>query len=136
MSSAFRLVGAAIMLGSTVLFVADARAIELTGAWATDADLCSQVFTRKDNRVVYAEFSELFGSGFIIDGDQIRGRNGNCTIRSRKQDGNSLELSAACASSIMTQDLRFILTIIDDNNISRSFTEIPGMSMKYTRCKF
>lgn len=136
MSSAFRLVGAAIVLGSTVLFVADARAIELTGAWATDADLCSQVFTRKDNRVVYAEFSELFGSGFIIDGDQIRGRNGNCTIRSRKQDGNSLELSAACASSIMTQDLQFILTIIDDNNISRSFTEIPGISMKYTRCKF
>ena len=136
MSSAFRLVGAAIVLGSTVLFVADARAIELTGAWATDADLCSQVFTRKDNKVVYAEFSELFGSGFIIDGDQIRGRNGNCTIRSRKQDGNSLELSAACASSIMTQDLQFILTIIDDNNISRSFTEIPGMSMKYTRCKF
>ncbi len=135
MSRAFRLVGAAIMLGSSVLSVAEARAIELTGAWATHADLCSQVFTKKDNGVVYAEFSELFGSGFIIDGDRIRGKTGTCTIKSRKQEGNSLELSAACASSIMTQDLRFSLKIMDDNNFARSFPEIAGMSLNYTRCK-
>ena len=72
---------------------------------------------------------------FIIDGDRIRGKAGTCTIKSRKEDGKSLELSAACASSVMTQDLRFSLTIIDDNNISRSFPEIPGMSLNYTRCK-
>jgi hypothetical protein len=136
MCRAFRLVGAAVMLGSSIFSVAEARAIELTGAWATHADLCSQVFTTKDNKVVYAEFSELFGSGFIIDGDRIRGRTGTCTIKSRKQEGNSLELSAACASSIMTQDVRFSLKIIDDNTISRSFAEISGMSLNYTRCKF
>jgi hypothetical protein len=135
MCRAFRLVGAAIMLGSSVFSVAEARAIELTGAWATHADLCSQVFTKKDNRVVYAEFSELFGSGFIIDGDRIRGRAATCSIKSRKQEGDSLELSAACASSVMTQDVRFNLKIIDDNNISRSFPEIAGMSQNYTRCK-
>jgi hypothetical protein len=115
--------------------LAEARAIELTGAWAGHADLCSQVFTTKDGRVVYAEFSELFGSGFIIDGDRIRGRAGTCTIKSRKQEGDNLELSAACASSIMTQDVRFSLKIIDDNTISRSFPEIAGMSLNYTRCK-
>jgi hypothetical protein len=124
------------MLGSSVLSAAEARAIELTGARATHSDLCSQVFTKQDNRVVYAEFSELFGSGFIIDGDRIRGRAGTCTIKSRKQEGDSLELSAACASSIMTQDVRFSLKIIDDNTISRSFAEISGMSLNYTRCKF
>jgi hypothetical protein len=135
MCRAFRLVGAAIMLGLGVFSVAEARAIELSGAWATHADLCSQVFTKKDNRVVYAEFSELFGSGFIIDGDGIRGRAATCSIKSRKQEGDRLELSAACASSVMTQDVRFNLKIIDDNNISRSFPEIPGMSQNYTRCK-
>jgi len=123
------------MLGSTIFSMAEARAIELSGAWATHADLCSQVFTKKDNRVVYAEFSELFGSGFIIDDDRIRGRAATCSIKSRKQEGDSLELSAACASSIMTQDVRFNLKIIDDNNISRSFPEIAGMSQSYTRCK-
>jgi len=35
----------------------------------------------------------------------------------------------------MTQDVRFNLKIIDDNNISRSFPEIAGMSQSYTRCK-
>ena len=135
MSRAFRLAGAAIMLGSSVLSVAEARAIELTGAWATQADLCNQVFTKKDDRVQYAEFSELFGSGFIVDGDRIRGKSGTCTIKSRKQEGDNLEISAACASTIMTQDLRFSLKIIDDNNISRSFPEISGMSLNYTRCK-
>jgi len=135
MCRAFRLVGAAIMLGSTIFSMAEARAIELSGAWATHADLCSQVFTKKDNRVVYAEFSELFGSGFIIDDDRIRGRAATCSIKSRKQEGDSLELSAACASSVMTQDVRFNLKIIDDNNISRSFPEIAGMSQSYTRCK-
>jgi len=123
------------MLGSTIFSMAEARAIELSGAWATHADLCSQVFTKKDNRVVYAEFSELFGSGFIIDDDRIRGRAATCSIKSRKQEGDSLELSAACASSVMTQDVRFNLKIIDDNNISRSFPEIAGMSQSYTRCK-
>jgi len=124
------------MLGSTILSLAEAQAIELTGAWAGHADLCSQVFTKKDGSVVYAEFSELFGSGFIIDGDRIRGRAGTCTIKSRKQEGDSVELSAACASSIMTQDVRFSLKIIDDNTIARSFAEISGMSLNYTRCKF
>ena len=135
MCKAFRLVGAAVMLGSSIFSVAEARAIDLTGAWAGHEDLCSQVFTKKDGKVTYAEFSELFGSGFIINGDRIMGRAGTCTIKSRKQEGDSLELSAACASTIMTQDVRFSLKIIDDNNFSRSFPEIAGMSLNYARCK-
>lgn len=136
MFRAFRLAGAAVMLGSGILSVAEAQAIELTGAWATHADLCSQVFTTKNGRVDYTELSELFGSGFIIDGDRIRGKAATCTIRSKKQDGDNLELSASCASSIMTQDVRFSLKVIDDNTVSRSFPDISGMSINYTRCKF
>ena len=133
MFKAFRLAGAAVMLGSSV-FIAEAQAFELTGAWATHADLCSQVFTKKDGKVVYTELSDLFGSGFIIDGDRITGKAATCTIKSKKQDGNNLELAAACASSIMTQDVKFSLKIIDDNTIARSFPEISGMSINYSRC--
>ena len=135
MFRAFRLIGAAIMLGWSFLPMAEALAFDLTGAWATHEDLCTQVFAKKDNNVGYAEFSELYGSGFIINGDRIRGRTGACTIKSKKEEGNRLELSAACASSVMTQDLRFSLEIIDDNNMSRSFPEISGMSQNYTRCR-
>jgi hypothetical protein len=55
-------------------------------------------------------------------------------IKSRRQEGDSLELSAACATSIMNSSVRFSLKIIDDNNISRLIPEVPGMTLKYTRC--
>lgn len=134
MFGAFRMAGAAVMLGSSVFSVAEAQAFELTGAWATHADLCSQVFTAKDGKVGYTELSELYGSGFIVDGDRIRGKAATCTIKSKKQEGDSLELSAACASSVMTQDVRFNLKVIDDNTVARSFPEISGMSINYSRC--
>jgi hypothetical protein len=123
-----------LLLGSCILLPGGAHAIELTGAWATQADLCKLVFTKKGNQVVFAELSDLYGSGFIIDGNKIRGKAAQCTIKSRKQDGDSLELSSACATSIMTSSVKFDLKIIDDNNISRVIPAVPGMSLKYTRC--
>jgi hypothetical protein len=125
---------AVILLGLTLLRPAEAQAFELTGAWASQTDLCTLVFTKKGNRVVFTELSDLFGSGFIADGNRIAGRATRCTIKSKKQDGDNLELSAACATSIMTSNVRFNLKIIDDDNLSRSFPEIPGMTLKYSRC--
>ena len=116
--------------------VTQANAFELSGAWASQGDLCNLVFTRKGSEVVFTELSDLYGSGFVIDGNHIRGKAGRCTIESRKQDGNNLTISAACATSIMTQNMKFNVTIIDDNSISREFEEVPGMSVRYSRCKF
>lgn len=125
---------AVVVFGLGSLLPVQADAIELTGAWATQADLCKLVFTKKGNQVVYAELSDLYGSGFIIDGNRIRGKAAQCTIKSRRQEGDSLELSAACATSIMTSSVRFSLKVIDDNNLSRLIPDIPGMTIKYTRC--
>ena len=116
--------------------VTQASAFELTGAWASQSDLCNLVFIKKGNEVSFAEMSDLYGSGFIIDSSRIVGKAGRCTIESKKQDGNSLKISAACATSIMNQTMKFNVTIIDDNNLSREFEEIPGMSVRYSRCKF
>jgi hypothetical protein len=113
-----------------------AHAIDLTGAWASQGDLCKLVFTRKDNAVAFTELSDLYGSGFIIDGSRIRGKAAQCTINSRKQNGDKLELNASCATSIMTQNMGFILKIIDDNNIVRVMPEIENMEIRYTRCSF
>lgn len=124
----------AMLVGSSTLLPLEAHAIELTGAWATQADLCSLVFTKKGNQVVFAELSDLYGSGFVIEGDRIKGKAAQCTISSRKQEGDSLELAAACATSIMNQNVHFSLKVINDNNLSRLFPEIPGMTLKYTRC--
>jgi hypothetical protein len=135
MSYACRLSTIAIMmLGIAVLHPVEAQAFELTGSWASQADLCKLVFTKKGNQVVFAEMSDLFGSGFIVDGSRMRGKSAQCTIKSKKQEGDGLELDAACATSIMNQSVHFSLKIIDDNNVSRSFAEIPGMSLNYSRC--
>jgi hypothetical protein len=125
---------AVLLLGLTVLQPIEARAFELTGAWASQTDLCPLVFTKKGNQVVFTELSDLFGSGFIVDGDRIRGRSTKCTIKSKKRVGDTLELSAACASSVMTSSVRFNLRVIDDNNLDRLFPEIAGMTLKYSRC--
>ena len=125
---------AATLLATAVMLPTRAGAFDLNGAWSTDADLCSRVFTKKDNQIGFAELSDLFGSGFIVDGNRVKGKAAQCTIDSRKQEGESIELSAACASSIMTQNLKFNLKIIDDNTVNRIFDEIPGMTQRYTRC--
>ena len=135
MLNARRLPVVAIILSALgVLPPVAAQAFELTGAWASQTDLCTLVFTKKGNQVVFTELSDLFGSGFIVDGDRIRGRSTKCTIKSKKQVGDSLELSAACATSIMTSSVRFNLKVVDDNNLNRLFPEIAGMTLKYSRC--
>ena len=126
---------AAMLLALGAMPPIPAHAIELTGAWATQSDLCKLVFTKKGNGIVFTELSDLYGSGFIIEGNRIRGKAARCTITSRKQDGDNLELGASCATSIMNQKVCFGLKVIDDNNISRLFPEVPGMTLKYTRCQ-
>ena len=125
---------AAMLIGLGMMQPLEVQAIELTGVWSSSADLCKLVFTKKGNQVVFAELSDLYGSGFIIDGDKIRGKSATCTIKSRKQQGDNVELSAACATSIMNSNLRFNLKVIDENNLSREFSEIPGMTLEYSRC--
>jgi hypothetical protein len=125
---------AVALLGLGVLQSAEAQAFELTGAWASQADLCKLVFAKRGNQIVFAEFSDLFGSGFIVDGDRIRGKSAQCTIKSKKQEGDDLELSTACATSIMSQGVQFSLKVIDDNTLSRRFPEIAGMTLNYARC--
>jgi hypothetical protein len=115
--------------------LAPANAFDISGVWSTQADLCDRVFVKKGNQVEFTELSDLFGSGFIIDGNKIKGKAASCTIESRKQDGEILKLSSACATTIMTQNVEFQLKIVDDNNVLRLFPEISGMSVNYARCK-
>jgi hypothetical protein len=117
------------------LLPVEAQAFDLSGAWATQADLCKLVFVKKDGKVVFAELSDLYGSGFVISGDHITGKAAQCTIQSNKQEGDSIVLAAACATTIMRQDVQFNLKVLDDNNVVRLFPEIEGMTLRYARCQ-
>jgi hypothetical protein len=56
-----------------------AYATDLTGAWATDTAACGKVFVTKGNKPSFRQNSEMYGSGFIMEGRRIRGRTASCT---------------------------------------------------------
>jgi hypothetical protein len=111
-----------------------ALAFDLTGAWASDRQLCDKVFEKKGGEVQFTELSDLYGSGFIVDGNAIRAKAGKCTIKSQRQVGDKTVLSASCASTIMTSELQFNYKVIDDNTMMRDFPDIKDMTLTYSRC--
>lgn len=128
--------GAAVIM-SFVLPECAGAAVELTGAWAPDADKCDKVFVRRGRakQIDFAEFSGIHGGGFIIEANQLRGKFAKCKIKTRKEEGDSLNLIAGCATDIMLSNVQFVLKVVDDDNITRVFPGIEGMEVKYHRCR-
>lgn len=120
------------------LFVPECvRAVELTGAWAPDANKCNQVFVRRGRamQIDFAEFSGIHGGGVIIEADRIRGKFVKCRIKTQKVEGQTLNLIAACATDIMLSNIQFVLKLTDDDSMTRLFPGIEGMEVKYHRCR-
>ena len=124
----------AAIVGTMAIISTPAAAIDLNGAWATDAGQCKNVFEKKGNQITFAELSDLHGSGFVIEGDRITGKSARCAIKSRKEEGSTIHLLAACASDIMLQTVQFTLKVLNDNAISRTFPGMEGMEINYYRC--
>jgi hypothetical protein len=112
-------------------------AFELTGAWATSADQCSKVFARKGraNQVDFTNFSGVYGGGFIAEANRLKGKSQSCSIKSRKESSQTVNLVVACASGIMVSNVQFFLSVLDDNTIVRQFPGIEGMDVTYHRCR-
>ena len=87
MSNSLRPARFLIPFGSRAVVAGAGCSLRISGAWATDGGLCNQVFTKKANEVEFAELSDLFGSGFIIEGNRIREKSGRCTITSKQTGG-------------------------------------------------
>ena len=112
-----------------------APAADITGAWATDVRACDKIFQKKGNVLTLANRSDTLGSGFIIDGTEIRGKTANCKIKSKREDGDVVYLLAACASDIMLSDVEMALKVIDKDRVSRFFPGMPEVSSPdYFRC--
>ena len=124
-----------VLLAGVLSFVAPARAIDLNGFWASDPALCDKIFIKKGKKVVFSELSDLYGSGFIIDGNNIRGKITRCTIKSRKENDDALILSATCSTIIAPQDLEFSLKTVDDNTVARLIPGSSAMRVNFHRCR-
>ena len=124
----------AALLGSILTLCGHAYAFDLNGAWAGDAENCTKVFTRNGSQVAFSDNSDIYGSGFIVDGDHMIGKSGRCRIKARKDEGAQVHLIAACSSDIMFQSMQFSLKVVDANNVVRLFPGMDGMEIKFTRC--
>ena len=124
----------AFLFAIGVLQAPAAGAIDLNGAWATEAGLCAKVFVKKGQDIAFAPLSDLYGSGLIIDNAHIRGKIARCSIKSRSEDGANLRIRAACATRIVVSQEEFSLKIIDAEGFTRTFTSVPGLEVTYRRC--
>ena len=116
------------------IFPHASHAIDLTGAWATDAADCQKIFVKKGKVISFQPRSELHGGGFIIDGNSIRGKAAKCAIKARREDGQLIHLIAACATDIMLSNVQFSLRVVSENKVSRIFPGMEGMEVAYYRC--
>jgi hypothetical protein len=129
-----RSLGIAALLAGLLSVDAPAHAIDLNGSWSSDPALCDKIFAKKGKQVAFSQLSDLYGSGFIIDGSRIRGKVARCTIKSRKEEGDTLLLSATCSTIIAPQDLEFSLKTVNDNTVTRIFPGASAMRVDFHRC--
>ena len=113
-----------------------AGAVDLSGAWATSADECRNVFARK-GRAMQIEFtarSDLHGGGFIVEADRLRGKFARCKIKTKKEDGDTVNIIAGRTTDIMLSNVQFSLKMLEPNKISRIFPGIEDIAISYHRC--
>jgi hypothetical protein len=127
--------GLAVSLGFAIALLAVSApltyAADITGAWATDMRVCDKIFQKKGNVLTLTSRSDTLGGGFIIDGNEIRGKTANCKIKNRREEGDSVYLIAACATDIMLSDVEMALKIIDKDRVSRFFPGLPELETPY-----
>jgi hypothetical protein len=128
--------GAAMVSGAFLGSLGPAWPVDLTGAWATNADECNNVFIRsgKANEIGFAELSEMHGSGFIVEPDRLVGRFAKCKIKAKKENGQNVNIVANCATDIMLSSVQFELKVDDENKITRLFPGMEDMAISYHRC--
>ena len=122
-----------LMLMPGLLFCSLARADDLTGLWATDATKCDKIFTSSGNGFSLAKDADLYGSGFIIDGNRIVTQLARCDIKTRKQDGAITHLIATCATDIMFSNVQTSFKMISKDKIHRIFP-VSDLEIPYERC--
>ena len=115
----------------TLLPVFHAFAADLNGAWASDPNVCSQIFVKKNNSISMADHSDLYGRGFIVQGDQFTDSFTACHIKERKVDDNTVQLVADCSTPSGRFTDQIVLRIDDNNRVTRISA---GTRLAYFRC--
>jgi hypothetical protein len=125
---------ALLVVLATESFSPSAHAADISGAWASDPSVCSKVFVKHNNRISFAPDAELYGGGFIVEGNRATGTFQKCNIKSMKNDGANVHLIAACSDGVMVSDLQFTVKHVGANQITVSSAGPVNMENPYVRC--
>ena len=106
----------------------------INGLWATDARNCDKIFSKTEHGFSFAKDSDLYGSGFIIDGRRVVTPAARCEIKTSKQDGATTHLIAACATDIMLSNMQTSFKTISKDRIFRIFPGVSEMEIPFERC--
>jgi len=119
-----------------IVFSFSANAFDLNGTWTGDDRNCNKVFVKKNNKISMTRNSDVFGGGFIVEGDQMRGQAKTCKITSRKEENGVLHLIASCSTDIAVLGTQQVDAKIDsDDKITRIYPSYPEMGTPFYRCK-
>ena len=126
---------AALLAGLASLFYsASTHAADLNGAWASDASVCSKVFVKSNNRISFTPDAELYGGGFLVQGDRATGTFQKCDIKSMKDDGADVHLIASCSTGVEVSTLKFTVKVVGHDQITVSSNGAVNITTPYIRC--
>ena len=107
---------------------------DVTGLWANQPEACDTIFVKHGNRIEFSPKADFHGSGFIIEGDVIRGKMATCKIRKKVRKGDMVTITAACATAVMVADSIFKFRTDEPDAIVRLAAGSSALDTKYVRC--
>jgi hypothetical protein len=125
---------AALALLATLSLSPSTYAADLKGAGASDASVCSKVFAKSNNRISFMPDAELYGGGFLVEGDRATGTFQKCNSKSIKDDGTDVHMIAACSTGVEVSNLQFNVEIVGHDQITVSSNGAVSVTNSYVRC--
>jgi hypothetical protein len=113
-----------------------AMAADIVGVWSDNIENCSKMYVKAQGGLTFSDKADLYGSGFIVEGDTIKGKMATCKISRRRADGDTLHLIASCATDIMLDTVQFSVRFMSENKLARIYPGVPELEQLYERCKF
>lgn len=98
------------------------------------AAFCQEVFEKKGPQLSFVQGFGPYGNGFIVEGNQIRGRIARCAIRTRREQGAVINFIAVCSTDIAIDTMQFRLRVEGPNKVVREFPGMPDMEIAYEQC--
>jgi hypothetical protein len=124
-------------LMSALVFSSIVRADDIagiSGLWATDARNCDKIFSKTAHGFSFAKDSDLYGSGFIVEGRRVVTPAARCEIKTSKRDGATTHLIAACATDVMLSNMQASFKTVSKDKILRIFPAVSEMEIPFERC--